>query len=271
MLRKIYRLMEFIVGFGRHFGSRLVRKGPASAYVYARVSLTNLYLRQCNKSSASRSVECPCCGWTGRDFYALDAIRFRLPRVMCPQCQAQERQRMLHIYLERHDPALFTKPGSVLHFAPEKGLRKLIVRNTALHYFATDYGTRALRTHTAFLSDLQRLGVRSESIDWVFCLHVLEHIREDGKSIAEIHRILKRGGVAYIMVPFDPELVETVEWPEPNPDIFGHIWAYAMPDFKERLDTFDFDEIQPATFLSEQEIQRFAVPPKEIIYRCVKL
>ncbi len=56
----------------------------------------------------------------------------------------------------------------------------------------------------------------------------------------------------------------------PDPDIHYHIWAYSSADFKYRLDCFDYQEIKPDTFLSETERTRFRIPPKEIIYRCVK-
>jgi len=63
---------------------------------------------------------------------------------------------------------------------------------------------------------------------------------------------------------------ETEEWDEPAPDVCDHIWAYALPDFKHRLAAFQYREIKPSDFLSPEEIRRFRIPDKEIIYRCMK-
>jgi SAM-dependent methyltransferase len=44
--------------------------------------------------------------------------------------------------------------------------------------------------------------VQSDSVDFVSCVSVLEHVRNPQKAMAEIRRILRPGGVVYINVPF---------------------------------------------------------------------
>ena len=181
---------------------------------------------------------------------------------------------MLELYVERHDPDMLTMPGKVLHFAPEEDVQRLLGRNAALKYLAMDLSLDQVRRlgvrGASFQGDIQRLAVATDSLELVFCLHVLEHIRDDRQAIAEIERVLKPGRAAYIMVPFDPALEKTVGWAQPDPDCFYHIWAYALPDFKERLASFDYEEVTPSSFLSEDEICRYRIPPKEVVYRCVK-
>jgi ubiquinone/menaquinone biosynthesis C-methylase UbiE len=121
-----------------------------------------------------------------------------------------------------------------------------------------------------FQCDIQHLPVKDNAVDIVFCLHVLEHVRHDKKAIGELCRALKPGGIAYIMVPVDLNRDKTEEWDEPAPDVCGHIWAYSPSDFKHKLDPFQYLEIKPADFLSPEEIRRFRIPDKEILYRCVK-
>jgi SAM-dependent methyltransferase len=260
------------------FFQRWRAKGFRSACIFVRVVVTNFWTRQGNKRSEHderyRRVECPCCGWRGFDFFADDTTKFWLPSVFCPGCGSHERQRMLHLYIHRHDPGLPDTEGRLLHFAAEEDVRKIFAHNKRLRYFSTEYDLEVARWRclqgTGFLADIQNLGVAPESFDIVFCLHVLEHVRRDREAIREIRRVLKPGGVAYIMVPFDMTLGATVEWEIPDPDIHYHIWAYATSDFKDRLDVFDFQEIKPETFLTGEERTRYRIPPKEIIYRCVK-
>ena len=181
---------------------------------------------------------------------------------------------MLRLYIERHDPETPKRSGACLHFAPEDHIGSLFRDTPGLAYFGSEYEfyQAAMRCPKGrgFVADLQRLGVQSDSVDITVCVHVLEHVRVDRASIAEMHRILKPGGVAYIMVPFDMTLEATEEWDEPDPDIYGHIWAYSRFDFKDRLAAFEVEEIKPDSFLSQEEQVRFGVPEKEIIYRCVK-
>ena len=277
-MRRISVAIRFFARVVRGFFSRWRHKGLKSAGIFVRVALLNLWIRQQNKRSANnpslQRVECPCCGWKGYDFYADDTVKFWLPSVFCPTCISHERQRMLHLYIRRHDPGLPDTEGRLLHFAAEHDVRKIVEHNKKLKYLSTEYDVITAKHRcldgTGFVADIQQLGVATDSFDIVFCLHVLEHVRKDREAIKEIRRVLKPGGVAYIMVPFDMTLNATVEWEIPDPDIHYHIWAYATPDFKERLDVFDFQEVKPDSFLTQEECTRYRIPPKEIIYRCVK-
>jgi len=47
----------------------------------------------------------------------------------------------------------------------------------------------------------EQLPFSDESMDVVACLQVLEHLQHPHKAIAEIHRVLKRGGHACIATP----------------------------------------------------------------------
>ena len=274
MLGKLANVSGY--GFKLAKGSvrRLREKGLNSARIYILVRTVNFAIAQLNKRISFHRAECPCCGWTGFDFFADDTVIFWLPHVFCPECGSHERQRMLQLYIQRHDPRLSETEGALLHFAAEADLRKLIRANEKLKYFSTDIDPLVIKRRcapgTGFMADIQRLGVKTEALDLVFCLDVLEHVRQDRDAIRELKRVLKPGGIAYIMVPFDMALDETEEWEVPNPDIHYHIWAYATADFKCRLDCFDYQEIKPDTFLSAAERARFRIPPKEIIYRCVK-
>lgn len=271
---KAIRLLGFTGSLLRDSCLRLFVKGPRSAAIFLRVSLLNMAIRQRNKRPGADTAECPCCGWKGHRFYAIDVMRFWLPDVLCPECGAHERQRFLALYLQEKDGMLAAREGTVLHFAPEQQVCAIVEKNHRLQSFYSDVGFEAMRGEYSrgqgMVQNLESLGIGSETVDVVFCLHVLEHVRRDAQSIREIHRVLRPGGLAYIMVPFDMSLDATVEWDEPDPDVFYHIWAYSRFDFKKKLSPFEYEEIRPGSMLSEEERRRYAIPEKEIIYRCVK-
>lgn len=54
---------------------------------------------------------------------------------------------------------------------------------------------------------------RSGAFDTVICCDTLEHIPDDRSAIAEIHRVLRAGGVAILTVPQSDTGVETYEDP----------------------------------------------------------
>lgn len=56
--------------------------------------------------------------------------------------------------------------------------------------------------------DLRKCPLPNACVDGVTCLNVLEHIDDHEKALAEIHRILKPGGIAHIEVPAGPELFD---------------------------------------------------------------
>lgn len=51
------------------------------------------------------------------------------------------------------------------------------------------------------IGDIHRIPCKDESVDAVICHSVLEHIRDPHQACREIHRVLKKGGMAFIHVP----------------------------------------------------------------------
>lgn len=273
MLGKLKEYVGFINTYLRLARERASAGGWRSAWAFTRCFWGDWYILQQTKSMQEPRVECPICGWTGFDFAMLDCGSFAVPHVECPQCQSHERHRLLHLYLTREQPAYFERPGLVLHFAPEPHVRDLLDRNPNLKRLSTDYAWYMVERYPdrAFQSDMQAMPVADDSLDSLFCLHVLEHVPDDKKGIAELHRILKPGGVAYIMVPFMMGWKETVEFGAPDPAIFDHVRGYAPSDFSDRLGAFEWEAVRASTFLTAQEARRFSIPDdSQVVFRCVK-
>jgi len=84
--------------------------------------------------------------------------------------------------------------------------------------------------------DLQALPFSSGAYDVVYASHVLEHVPNDSKAIAEIRRILAPNGFAILPVPIVNPF--TVEYPGPNPRESMHIRAPGLDYFDRFLPHF---------------------------------
>lgn len=78
-------------------------------------------------------------------------------------------------------------------------------------------------------ADAQQLPVEDESLDLVTALDVLEHLPDHERAAAEIHRVLRPGGVLVAAVPVDMRL-----WSEHDVAV-GHHRRYEPPDFLSLL------------------------------------
>ncbi|MCP4639730.1 MAG: methyltransferase domain-containing protein [bacterium] len=263
--------MILLGGLIHVFAWRLGEKGARSAWYYFRFRLNRAYVARRNRWGQSNRVECPCCGWKGYDFIPLDGVSFWVARFECPSCGAYDRHRGMQVYVDRHDPDLLSRSGFAVHYAPERQVTDILGRNPDLAYAASDLGLERLQPvkGRAFQSNILAIPCRDNSVDVVFCIHLLEHLKDDTEGIAEIHRILKPGGIAYLMVPIDLRNEETVYFGRPHPEIFDHYYSHAR-DFIQKLDAFEVQELKPGDYLSPAEQFRFGMPDKEIFHRCVK-
>ena len=258
---------------GRQCWRRYRERGVRSARTYVQCRVSNRVLGLMERLQARPRVECPLCEWQGRRFRTIDCGDFPVPDAECPNCLAHERHRMLSLYLRRELRTFMSKRGVLLHFAFEPHVHNFVRQNERWTYFTTDYAWYMVADHPgrAFQSDMQCLPLHDNSVDMIFCLHVLEHVPSDVKGIAEMHRVLKPGGEAIIMVPIMGGWNKTVEFGEPDPTQFDHVRGYSSNDFPDRLSAFDLDVIYPHDFLSAEEIARYGIVNySQIIFYCRK-
>ncbi|PRH83498.1 class I SAM-dependent methyltransferase [Arenimonas caeni] len=72
-------------------------------------------------------------------------------------------------------------------------------------YVALDYPRTALSLYGArphILADAASLPVRSNSVDLVVCLEVIEHVRDPESLLREVSRVLRPNGRACLSMPF---------------------------------------------------------------------
>ncbi|MCK5862301.1 MAG: class I SAM-dependent methyltransferase [Candidatus Hydrogenedentes bacterium] len=270
LLKKILKVLKIVFAIAQTYSTRLRSKDRQASWAYLRYACNNLFVSFCNGHFNAKRVFCPCCGWSGYDFIPIDGGIFWVPRMVCPACLSYDRHRAFSLYVKQYDRRLLETAGTTLHVAPETYVAILARQNTGHHYIVTDLFFERLQAGngTPFQSDIQQLSLPDRCVDTLICFHVLEHIKDDRAAVAELYRVLKPGGVAYIMVPINTTFEETQFFGEPNPDIYDHYWAPGK-DYHTHLGIFDSCvEVAPEEFLSPEDVFRYGAPSKEIIFVC---
>lgn len=156
--------------------------------------------------SDAPTFSCPLCGYTGK-FLDERASYGSRRNVICPRCGSRERHRLQYCVLNElfaNHPA--AKNAAALHFAPEPSIEKLL-RPRFGKYTTADIDARRADVK----ADLRMLPFEDGSYDFVFASHVLEHVDDDHRAVAEIARVLRPGGVAILPVPIFG--ATTIEYP----------------------------------------------------------
>jgi len=169
---------------------------------------------------------CPVCGTRAHRFLTFGLDRRR--NAECPSCGSLERHRLLWLYLTRHSD-LARGRHRVLHTAPEPFMEQALDRLPLLRRIGVD----RFNPSADVQADLTDLPFPDGRFDVVLSSHVLEHIRDDGAAISELARVLRPGGWAAIMVPFDPDRPVTDEGrdvtsPAERLARFGHPYHYRI-------------------------------------------
>lgn len=194
--------------------------------------------------------------------------------VLAPGSLSLERHRLLWLYI-KNETDFFTSKKKMLHIAPEQCFVDIFRNQENL-----DYTTADIESPLAdVLMDVQNIPYDSNTFDVVFCNHVLEHVSDDNKAMAELYRILKPGGLGIFQVPQDVSLKTTYEdasitSPEERAKHFGqydHLRIYGI-DFFDKLKDVGF-KVTPYDYskiLSTFDSERFALAKGELLPVCTK-
>jgi len=162
------------------------------------------------------------------------------PDASCLHCGSLERHRMMALVT----PSMVGKspPDSVvLDIAPTRILSDLLRGQPGRTYASIDFDPAADGRAVDVQASVTELPIRSGTIGFVICSHVLEHVRDDRAAAAELTRILDPGGVALIQVPRRlgvPTDEDPSAGPEERKTRFGqadHVRYYGE-DFEDRLE-----------------------------------
>lgn len=193
------------------------------------------------------------------------------PNALSPSTLSLERHRLMWLYL-REETDFFTKDNqqNVLHIAPEQCFYKRFRKQKNLDYLTSDLDSPLADVR----ADICNLPFEDNEFDVIFCNHVLEHIPDDEKAIAELYRVMKPGGWGIFQVPQDINRKETFEDDsitnkEERTRIFGqydHVRVYGL-DYFDRLREagFTVKEIDYTKKIAPDLLERYALQKGEIL------
>lgn len=226
-------------------------------------------------------VRCIFCQSTYREFVPHGLAKRTNAR--CPTCGSLERHRLMWKYMQERTDFLKRKSLKMLHFAPEKILLKVFSTTPGVAYFPCDLVpekydniSRRVKIHKV---DITAIPFPGDYFDVIICSHVLEHIPDDAKAMAELHRVMKPDGWGIFQVPINPKLEVTLEdpsiaTPEQRKIFYGkedHVRYYGK-DYVQRLTNAGFlvtaDEFVKS--FSQEEAFSFGFDVGEIIFFCRK-
>ena len=116
-------------------------------------------------------------------------------------------------------------------------------------------------------SILEHLPFQDSSFDILICEDVFEHVNSHARSVAEIGRVLKPGGVVYLVFPnyFSPQNF----WRDPHYDLLGvsilpkALAGYYVTRIRRRSQHYDVGYFPIASILKE----RFRIANMKIIWQ----
>ncbi len=207
----------------------------------------------------------------GKQFRKLLPYGYVNPRenVLSPSTLSLERHRLLWLFL-KNKTDFFSKPASLLHFAPEQAFYKKFRKLSHLNYTTTDLNSPLADVK----ADICALPFEDNSFDIILCNHVLEHIPEDQKAMEELYRVMKPGGWGVFQVPQDLKRKQTFEDnsitdKKERARIFGqydHVRIYGHDYFnKLRTAGFRVEEVDLTATMPENEVDRYRLAKGEII------
>jgi len=183
---------------------------------------------------------CPVCEQPARRFAPFGNPR--RAQAMCPHCGALERHRLLALFFEKKTN-LYTQPHlRMLHVAPEPCFESRLRARVGAGYLTADLED----PHADVRMDITQIQYPDATFDVIYCSHVLEHVSDDRAALRELHRVLKPGGWALIMVPISAERTfedPSITDPKERERRFGqdnHVRRYGR-DFVGRLQETGFD------------------------------
>lgn len=178
---------------------------------------------------------------------ALDVVGSDLAQFNCPKCGSHDRERHLLLYFNKTGVIDTFNDAHVLHFAPEINIVPAIRAKNPARYVRCDLYPR---TPDEQKIDMLDIPYQDESFDIVIANHILEHVPDVIVALRELHRVLKKGGLAILQTPFSRKLINTLHDPGINDD-FSRSQAYGQDDHVRLFGSDIFKKIEIIGFKSK--------------------
>ena len=171
-------------------------------------------------ASTDARVVCNICRWTGDGFEGGQHCELS----QCPGCGSNGRDRFLHWSFTQRTPL---HPAlRIIECSPRLGAEYRAAMATWFFYRTSDYD---LRAHQGNLQlDLQAIDLPDASLDVMLCAHVLEHVPDTDKALAELRRVIAPGGHLILQVPVLQSRTAPPTQPEFHADHTPVFWRFGF-------------------------------------------
>ena len=127
---------------------------------------------------------------SGFPYTADDFETLNLREYSYRSCSASDRDRLYALWIGRGKE----RGGSLLDVGPSRPLESFL--RSRFEYVTLDSAAGA-----DVIGDVQALPFADAAFDRILCSHVLEHVGDDRRALAELRRVLNPGGWGIVMVP----------------------------------------------------------------------
>lgn len=192
----------------------------------------------------------------------------------CPHCGATDRDRLYAMYLAERVPTATPEQAAfqLLDIAPAAPLSRHIKQKYRIGYRTADRFMKNVDDRV----DIMSMGCYGDSrFDAFICSHVLEHVADDRKAMAELWRVLKPGGWGIAMVPISLDLDDVREDPSKTTPserckYFGqadHVRLYSRGGFTKRLREAGFAVREfGETHFGAERLKRSGISTASVLY-----
>lgn len=189
-----------------------VASAPAATAATAEPAQQQPFCVVCEQS-VSGWLPHPEAGKLDRSFMQqVESVGSTLEHYQCPNCGCNDRDRHLWLYLAFSRVLEDAPQKRILHIAPEARIEPRIRALAPLEYVVGDLHPRV---HHHRQLNVERLDFPDGYFDVVICNHVLEHVANPDRAMAELTRCLASNGHLIAQTPFSPVLRNTFELNKP--------------------------------------------------------
>jgi len=142
----------------------------------------------------------------------LQSVGSDLALYMCPNCQCNDRERHIWLYMTAVGLLAEALKRPILHIAPEPNIERKLRALARADYVTGDLSPRDPR-HVRL--DVEHLDYPDGRFHLIICNHVLEHVADPQRAIGEMARCLSADGWLVAQTPYSPLLRDTMEFTSP--------------------------------------------------------
>jgi hypothetical protein len=202
-----------------------------------------------------RIVECNICGWQGNRFYPHVTKARPVPDEKCPKCHSIPRYRILQYFLI-NELDFYSKKLSVLEVGPNRSLQTVLQKNVNFNYVSVDLNS----PQAMYQMDVTDLKFAGNKFDFIFCISVMQFVRDDLQGFKEMFRVLKPGGRLLFASGVDENSPRTIIYDPPSAKNSFAVRIYGR-DIVQLMQKAGFivHKFNPAESIAPEQIARYGM------------